>query len=156
MLNFFFSALSWSGSGGIWFALAGALLVADQEGVVLIPRQQHFELAMLSALAALGIGGIIKRVAGRRRPFATEQGITAAIWAPGPRRSFPSTHAATSVALAVALFCVGHPLAPVVALWACGVSFSRVWLGVHFPSDVLLGAALGSALGLLPWTHLVT
>ena len=63
--------------------------------------------------------------------------------------------AATSVALAVALFVIAHPLAPLVALWAIGVSFSRVWLGVHFASDVICGAVLGVAFGLVPWTVLL-
>jgi len=151
--NLIFSALSWSGAGGVWFALAFGLVLASRAGLDLIPRQWHFVVAMLAALAALLVGGVIKRLAGRRRPFATDQGIVAAIWAPGPSRSFPSTHAATSIALAVALSSIAHPLAPYVALWALGVSFSRVWLGVHYPSDVLSGAVLGVAFGLLPWTR---
>ena len=116
--NLFFSALSWSGAGGVWFALAGVLMLTHREGLDFMPRQVSFLIAMTAALAALLVGGIIKRMAGRRRPFATERGINAAIW-------------------------------------ALGVSFSRVWLGVHFPSDVLSGAALGLGFGLLPWERLV-
>ncbi|MDP2269519.1 MAG: phosphatase PAP2 family protein [Archangium sp.] len=153
--NLFFSALSWSGAGGVWFGLAGVLMLTHGQGLDFLPRQLSFLVAMTAALAALLVGGLIKRMVGRRRPFATERGIEAAIWAPGPRRSFPSTHAATAVALAVALFAIDHPLAPWVALWALGVSFSRVWLGVHFPSDVVSGAALGIGFGLLPWERLV-
>jgi undecaprenyl-diphosphatase len=149
--NAFFSAFSWSGAGGVWFALAGVLWLASVNQVELFPRQVHFLVAMLAALAALLVGGVIKRIAARRRPFAAERGITRAIWAPGPARSFPSTHAATSIALAVALFMIAHPLAPLVALWALGVSFSRVWLGVHFASDVICGAVLGVGFGLIPW-----
>lgn len=151
--NLLFGALSWSGAGGVWFALAIVLGLCSRSGIELIPRQWHFLSAMLAALAALLVGGVIKRIARRRRPFATDQGIVAAIWAPGPSRSFPSTHAATSIALAVALVMLAHPLAPIVALWAIGVALSRVWLGVHYPSDVLSGAVLGVALGLLPWTR---
>ena len=50
---------------------------------------------------------------------------------------------------------MGHPFAPFAALWAVGVSFSRVWLGVHFASDVLGGAVLGAIVGLLPWLALL-
>lgn len=154
--NFIFAALSWSGAGGVWFALAAVLVLAERRGVELMPRQLHFAVGMLAALASLLLGSVLKTLAGRRRPFASDQGITAAIWAPGRSRSFPSTHAATAIALAVALLMMGHPLAPVVVPWAVGVSFSRVWLGVHFPSDVLFGAALGALLGLLPWLRLIS
>jgi undecaprenyl-diphosphatase len=153
--NLFFSAFSWSGAGGVWFALAGVLWLASLNHVELLPRQVPFLVAMTAALAALIVGGVIKRIAARRRPFATERGITRAIWAPGPARSFPSTHAATSIALAVALMMIAHPLAWIVAIWAICVSFSRVWLGVHFASDVICGALLGVAFGLLPWPALL-
>jgi undecaprenyl-diphosphatase len=153
--NVFFSAFSWSGAGGVWFALAGVLWIASLNHVEFFPRQVHFLAAMIAALAALLVGGVIKRIAARRRPFATERGITRAIWAPGPARSFPSTHAATSIALAVALLMIAHPFAWLVAVWAIGVSFSRVWLGVHFASDVICGALLGVGFGLLPWPALL-
>ena len=153
--NVLFSAFSWSGAGGVWFALAGVLWIASLNHVEFFPRQVHFLAAMIAALAALLVGGVIKRIAARRRPFATERGITRAIWAPGPARSFPSTHAATSIALAVALMMIAHPLAWLVAIWAIGVSFSRVWLGVHFASDVICGALLGVGFGLLPWPALL-
>lgn len=153
--NFILSALSWSGAGGVWFGLAAVLMGAERRGLELLPEQVHFGLAMVAALASLLIGSVIKSLASRRRPFASDQGITAAIWAPGKARSFPSTHAATSIALAVALLMMGHPFAPFAALWAVGVSFSRVWLGVHFASDVLGGAVLGAIVGLLPWLALL-
>ena len=58
----------------------------------------------------------------------------------------PSTHAATAFAAAVAVSLV-HPRLrwPLVVL-ASLVSVSRVWLGVHYPTDVLAGAALGTAI----------
>lgn len=141
--------LSWSGAGGVWAALAISLFVLEQRGVEVLPRQLEFLRAMATALVALIIGGVIKRVVKRSRPFAGSHGITNAIWAPGPQHSFPSTHAATSVALAMALLLLGHPLALVVTAWAVGVVFSRVWLGVHFASDVAAGSLLGVACGAL-------
>jgi len=44
--------------------------------------------------------------------------------------------------------CIGGPIA-VLLLWACGVAVSRVILGVHFPGDILAGAALGSICALV-------
>ena len=60
--------------------------------------------------------------------------------------SFPSGHAATAFALATSL-CVRYPKWYVIApsaLWACSVGVSRMNEGVHYPSDVLAGAAIGA------------
>lgn len=60
--------------------------------------------------------------------------------------SFPSGHTATAFALATSL-CVKYPKWYVIApsaLWACSVGVSRMNEGVHYPSDVLAGAAIGA------------
>ena len=60
--------------------------------------------------------------------------------------SFPSGHTATAFALATSL-CIRYPKWYVIApsaLWACSVGISRMNEGVHYPTDVLAGAALGA------------
>lgn len=72
--------------------------------------------------------------------------------APGDAHlSFPSGHAGLSAALATS-WSLSYPRWYVIgpsALWATGVALSRVYLGVHYPSDVLAGAALGVGVALL-------
>jgi undecaprenyl-diphosphatase len=68
---------------------------------------------------------------------------------PLPRdASFPSGHAASSFACAVVLSLVAPRLAPALLILAAAIAFSRVYVGVHWPFDVLAGAALGAVIGL--------
>lgn len=150
-LNLVMQALSWSGAGGVWFGLGGAGYVLHLRGIHLIPETPKFLACMLAGFFVLLVGGAVKSATKRRRPFMADVGVKAAIWAPGKARSFPSTHAATSMALATALLFNGHPFGLAVMGWAIGVTFSRVWLGVHFASDVIGGTLLGVAFGFLPW-----
>ena len=150
-MNLLMQALSWSGAGGVWFGLGGGGYLLHRRGVDLFPQTPKFLACMLGAFFVLLVGSALKSATRRRRPFMAGVGVNAAIWAPGKARSFPSTHAATAMALATALLFTGHPFGPGVLLWALGVTFSRVWLGVHFASDVIAGALLGVAFGFLPW-----
>ena len=62
--------------------------------------------------------------------------------------SFPSAHATTSFAAARVYSAAGAPAVPLYLL-AVALSASRLYLGVHYPSDVLAGAVLGSVIGAL-------
>ena len=94
-------------------------------------------------LVALGI----KAATARPRPFETIPQADPLIGAT-VGLSMPSGHAATSFAGAVVLTYLLRRVAPYVFLLAAAIAFSRIYVGVHYLSDVLAGAALGAAVAL--------
>ena len=66
-------------------------------------------------------------------------------------RSFPSAHSANSAALATTIALAYPPLAPFALLVSFLVGFSRIYLGVHYPIDVLTGWSIGALSGIVFW-----
>jgi len=124
------------------------LLVASVTIAGLVARTGFWRnagvLAGVSAAAALLIAQLISRIADRPRPFLAHRGIHDFLQhAPDP--GMPSDHATAGFAIATAILLV-HRRTGVLALIAAAVMVAgRVVLGVHYPSDVLVGAALGAA-----------
>lgn len=86
----------------------------------------------------------LKRSTRRERPFQQCDGILAGL-PPPDAYSFPSGHTLHAVAFGV-LFTSFYPaLAPLLFTFALAVGMSRVVLGLHYPSDVVIGAGLGTA-----------
>jgi undecaprenyl-diphosphatase len=107
--------------------------------------------AALSFFVASGLNAVLKALVDRSRP-PDAIGFEALVGVPGSP-SFPSGHAMTAFAVAAAVALLAPRLRwPVLGL-AAVIAFSRVYLGVHFWFDVLVGAALGLAIGLsLAWS----
>jgi undecaprenyl-diphosphatase len=133
-----FVGLSYAGTHGLlWIAVGVAVAVALRRPSIALAVPA---VVVLADLAASGL----KLATDRRRPEETLDGIDVLVTTPSSG-AFPSGHAATSFAAAVVLSVALPPLAPAIVLLAVLVSFSRLYVGVHFSLDVLAGAALGAA-----------
>ncbi len=95
----------------------------------------------------------IKHHVHRNRPCRDEVVATEieTRWHVSGNRSFPSSHAANSAALATVVGLAHPPIALLAAILSFAVGFSRVYLGVHYPLDVLAGWAIGVSSGLGFW-----
>lgn len=142
---------TYSATGPVWILAVGALLALHFAGRG-APLGDDFLRAMLAALGGWLVGNLLRLLVGRPRPFRGMADHEALVWPP-PGASMPSTHAASSIGLATALLSSGHPAAPLVLVWALLTSASRLYLGVHYLTDILVGCALGVIFGLIgfPW-----
>jgi undecaprenyl-diphosphatase len=129
------------GGGGIlWMSIA----------LVVSLRRRDSWPAIVTGLA-LVIGSIVstelKAAIGRERPSVADPDFHALIPVPGSA-SMPSGHAVSAFAAATVLSAIAPRLRwPLFGL-AVTIALSRIYLGVHYPSDVLVGALLGVAVGL--------
>jgi undecaprenyl-diphosphatase len=129
-------------AGLVWVALAAA--VAFFRGRPLLPAMAFTAACVWSAdLLALAF----KSATGRPRPYEALPQVDPLMGAT-VGQSLPSGHAATSFAAAVLLTSLWPRAWPGFFLLATAIAFSRVYVGVHYPSDVLAGAALGAVVGL--------
>ncbi len=114
-------------------------------------RRQFLILALVLILVAMVSQGL-KALVYRERPFVTHPSIEKLSEAGSS--SFPSGHTLEAFAIAAALsllFSRKQVVIPVY-IWAMLVAYSRMALGVHYPSDVLAGIFIGTFIGwIVPW-----
>jgi len=131
------------GDGPIWYALG--LLLPLLYGMA---GAKTAGIMLLTGIAGVLVYKGLKKVFIRERPFITHSGISLA-GAPLDRYSFPSGHTLHAVSFtwqATASFPeLGWVLVPIAAL----IAGSRVVLGLHYPSDVAVGAGIGASLAML-------
>lgn len=139
-------------------SLGNAGLVWIITGVIMLffKRYRKAGLTMLVGLLAGYLVGnlLVKNLVARPRPFELDPTIELLIKAPTDR-SFPSGHTLSSCCGATVLFKyraeIGKAIGAAAIVLACLIAFSRLYLRVHFPSDVLGGAAMGIAVGILTY-----
>ncbi|MFJ8336321.1 phosphatase PAP2 family protein [Streptomyces sp. NPDC094437] len=105
-----------------------------------------------AVVAAFGVDTVLKLLVREDRPCQSLRVTTLeACPAPGDW-SFPSNHAAIAAASAVALWFVSRRLGALASVAAAAMAASRVWVGAHYPHDVLAGVAVGALTALLVMT----
>lgn len=133
--------ISWTcNHGELWILLALCLVVYKRT------RRQGWTVATALVLDLVCCNLLLKPLIGRIRPFAVNTAVELLI-SPPLDASFPSGHTAASFAAVFALRAGGSPLWKPALAVAVLIAFSRLYLYVHWPSDVLGGALLGAFLG---------
>jgi undecaprenyl-diphosphatase len=134
--------------------------LAAPAAALLWVRRDGWRAVRVAAVAAVAIGAgdllayrVVKPLVARPRP--TESGAPVVARAPiNGRLGFPSNHAVNTAA-AAAVLSVAYPGASLAFTGAAAlVGYSRVYVGAHYPGDVLAGFALGAGLG-APWAWLM-
>lgn len=130
----------------VWLVLGCALIVPRRT------RRAGASILIALAFCTLVVDFALKPLVARPRPFMLDAGVELLIPKPGGL-SFPSGHSAKSFAAAAAL-AASLPadcrrFAAPAFLLAMLIACSRLYLFVHFPTDVLAGAAIGAALGIV-------
>ena len=139
----FMKIITFLGNGG-WFWIVLALVLTA------VPKTRRIGVSVcVSLLLSLILCNLtLKPIVARTRPYDLIEGIELIIAKPTDF-SFPSGHSSASFAASVAIFANNKKYGAFAVALAFLIAFSRLYLYVHFPSDVLAGILLGSFCGIL-------
>lgn len=126
--------------GELWIAFTAVLLAFRRT------RKAGFAMALALCLYMVSGHFILKPLFARPRPCDVNTAITILVKRPHGH-SFPSGHTASAFAAAFALWLQNRKLGVPALVLAAFIAFTRLYLYVHFPTDVLGGLVLGIALG---------
>ena len=141
--SFFLGLTRVAGSyGQLWLIIAALLLI--------FKGTRRAGISVVIAYMAVYLLGqiILKQLISRPRPCQIDQAFALLVARPSSS-SFPSTHSAWAFGAATAIFMRHRKLGSAAYAVAALIAFSRLYMFLHFPTDVLFGAAMGMALGVL-------
>lgn len=144
---------SWANGFMHWYALYGGVAILALLILVAWWRARYRDNApravamvvwtVLGTLVALGVNQIISHAVGEARPYSVIHGALVLV----PRAhdfSFPSDHATAAGAIIMGLLLVDRPMATLAAILGFFLAFARVYVGAHYPGDVVAGLAVGA------------
>lgn len=141
LLDVFFKTVTWLGRD-FWLALSICLLFFRKTRVC------GARMLLALALGALLTNVTLKPLVARQRPCWINESVRLLVASPRDF-SFPSGHSQASFAAAQAIFCDSRRWGAAAFVLAALIAFSRLYLYVHFPTDVLAGCVLGVLTALL-------
>jgi undecaprenyl-diphosphatase len=131
-----------AGDGWLWYLAGLAILLFGGD-----ERFTAIASAGSAALVGVGIFASVKKISGRKRPCEIEPHCWATLLPPD-QFSFPSGHTITAFAVALGISAFYPILSPLLIFCAISIAASRILLGMHFLSDVLVGAVIGTGLAI--------
>lgn len=162
-INHLAARTGWAHAVMAAFALwAGLLLLVIIWAIAWAARRGRVEaarataaavLTAISAVVALGLNQVAAAAHHEARPFVTHPGVTVVLKHVADN-GFPSDHAAIAGAVATGIMLFARRWGLVAVLVALLLAFARVYVGVHYPDDVIVGLALGVVTALIIVTAL--
>lgn len=116
-----------------------------------LPARHGVVAAGLAALLALAVAHVIGTFWDRPRPYEAHPGMVHLFVPVSHDPSFPSDHATAAFAIAVSIFLRNRRLGLLTLGMAAVIGLSRVVVGIHYPSDIVGGAVLGTLAALALW-----
>lgn len=140
----------------VTYVVAAPYLICFMVGVMFLlgrrPSRRGAVLAGLSAVGAVAISQVVTMCIDRARPFVADPLVSVFVHH-GPDRSFPSDSATAAFAIATALMIYSPRMGRIALILAAAWGLGRIAVGMHYPTDILAGAALGVMVTMLLRTN---